>query len=167
MIPLMFIYVHTSRTVCLSVLVFEHPRWGRVKIRGLLWNQSRQLLTVTCCGTCLCLCISSITWITSSYWLWVGTIPIAYSHTTIRACGPVAPVCETTINRRQTCHGTVRRQSGFSTRHTNNIPKYYILNTCYRSTPLLNQPSEGLVIKEILWDFFIFTLEQIIVLNKY
>ena len=37
-IPLMFMYVHTSRTVCLSVLVFEHPCRGRVKIRGLLWN---------------------------------------------------------------------------------------------------------------------------------
>ena len=40
-IPLMFIYVHTFRTVCLSVLVFEHPRGGRVKIRGLLMNQSK------------------------------------------------------------------------------------------------------------------------------
>ena len=38
-IPLMFIYVHTFRTVCLSVLVFEHPRGNHVKIRGLLWNQ--------------------------------------------------------------------------------------------------------------------------------
>ena len=36
----MFIYVHTFRTVCLSVFVFEHPHEGRVKIRGLLWNQS-------------------------------------------------------------------------------------------------------------------------------
>ena len=39
----MFIIVHTFRTVCLSVLVCEHPRRGRVIIRGLLWNQSRPL----------------------------------------------------------------------------------------------------------------------------
>ena len=40
MIPLMFIIVHTFRTVCGSVLVLEHPRGGRVIIRGLLWNQT-------------------------------------------------------------------------------------------------------------------------------
>ena len=42
----MFIYVHTFRTVCLSVLEFEHPRGGRVKIRGLLWNQSTVLVPI-------------------------------------------------------------------------------------------------------------------------